>query len=398
MDHMPAFHPFAGVRYDTRRVSLDDVTAPPYDVIDEDLRGELEAKSPYNAVRVELSRDEPERDRYQAARESLRSWIDEGVLVEDASPCFYIVKMGFHDERGQPRQTTGVIGALELCPIGEGGVLPHERTMSKPKSDRLDLLRVCRMNLSPIWVLSLGDGLSGLCEQPAPPDDRCTDELGVHHRLWRVDSPAAVEAMAETVGSAPVVIADGHHRYETALAFQEEERSVHGPGPHDFVMAMAVELAEEQLSVRPIHRLFSGLPEGTDIVELLDAAFEVAETAPPDESLPDRMVDSGSLALVTKSRCWLLRPRAETAAASEGLDTIAVEVARQSFPPHEVVFQHGTDHAVAAVASGRAQAAVLLRPATVEHIAAAARARTRMPEKTTFFYPKPRTGLVFRRV
>src|SRR4029077_1915435 len=130
--------------------------------------------------------------------------------------------MGFHDESGRPHQTSGVIGALELAVPGEGDVLPHERTMPKPKGDRLDLMRSCRANISPVWGLSLAEGLSALCEPSGPPTARCTDDDGVHHRIWRLEQPAVLEAISAAVGGAPVVIADGHHRYETALHYRDE--------------------------------------------------------------------------------------------------------------------------------------------------------------------------------
>lgn len=399
---VPRFDAFRGIRYNPELVDLDLVTAPPYDVIDEELRQRLEARSPYNAVRVELSRDEPTRDRYQAARCTFDEWLAEGVLAWDEELAFYVVRMGFHDERGRPRQTVGVIGALELAPIGGGEVLPHERTMPKPKGDRLHLLRACRANLSPIWGVSTAEGLSTLCELPGPPDARCTDELGVHHRLWRVTSPGTLEAIAETVASAPVIIADGHHRYETALAYRDEQRRAAAgqPGPYDLIMAFVVELVEEQLSVRPIHRLLSGLPEGFDLPAALAGFFEMVEAGPPgDERLAHRMQETGALGLITGTGSWLLRPVAETSAAADhDLDASLLEVALAGLPPHDLAFEHGVDNVVQAVEKGGAQAAILLRPAAVAQIAEAGRAGMRMPEKTTFFYPKPRTGLVFRRL
>ena len=398
---MPRFEPFAGLRYDTDRVDLDLVTAPPYDVIDEEGRQRLEALSPWNAVRVELSRDEPGRDRYQVALDHFEGWQGEDVLVADPDPSFYVVRMGFHDEQGGPRQTTGVVGALEVGALGESGVLPHERTMPKPKGDRLDLLRACRANLSPIWGLSLAEGLSGLFDVAGPPDARCTDELGVHHRLWRVSQPGVVDTIAGAVASTPVVIADGHHRFETARAYREEQRAANGgaPGPYDLVMTYVVELADEQLSVRAIHRLLGGLPAGLDLVAALEPFFEPTPADGPDETLLARMSEAGSLALVTPAGRWLLRPRPETDAAAEHrLDSSRLAVALAALPEHELWFQHGWDNVVRAVDKGEAQAGVLLRPATVAQIADTAHLGTPMPEKTTFFYPKVRTGLVFRRL
>lgn len=394
---MPRFEPFAGLRYDPAAVDLDAAIAPPYDVVSPDDQASLEARSAYNSIRVELPRDEVGLDRYQAAARLLTEWQGAGVLVTDDEPSFYVYRMGFHDDDGRPRQTSGVIGALGLVEPGGPGsdILPHERTTPKAKSDRLDLLRATRTNLSPIWGLSLAEGLSALCELPGPPDGRATDTEGVHHRLWRVTQPGIVAAMAEAVGSAPVVIADGHHRFETALAYRDEAGP--GPGAHDLVMAYVVELTEEQLSVRPIHRLITGLPDDIDFPAVLEPFFDVFTDDGPLEGITTRMTDAGALALVTGAGTWLLRPRPETEAeAEQDLDSCRLEVALASLPAHVLTFQHGWDLAGRAVDKGDAQAAVLLRPATVAQIAESGHAGRRMPPKTTFFHPKPRTGLVFR--
>ena len=398
---MPRFEPFAGVRYDPARVDLDDVIAPPYDVIGPDERARLEARSPWNVVRIDLSEPEGGRDRYDNACHLFYEWLEQGVLVADESPAFYVYRMGFHDEQGRPRQTAGVIGALELSVPGQGDVLPHERTMSKPKDDRLNLMRACRANLSPVWGLSLAAGLSSLCELPGPPDARGTDEEGVHHRLWRIVQPGVVDAIMSAVASSPVVIADGHHRYETALAYRDEQRAAgSGPGPHDLLMAYIVELSDEQLTVRPIHRLVSGLAPGLDLVDALSPYFDAFDAGPVSgaATLPARMTDAGSLAMVTRDQTWLLRPRPHAFTERTDLDSSRLAAALDALPDHDVAYQHGVDAVVAAVEKGDAQAGFLLRPATVAQIAAAARARLRMPAKTTFFFPKPRTGLVFRRL
>lgn len=394
---MPRFEPFAGLRYNTDAVELDRVVAPPYDVIGPEERQVLERRDPHNVVHIDLPRDEPGRDRYTAAGSRLAEWLAGQVLLTDDGPSFYVYRMGYHDTDGRPRQTSGVIGALELSVPGEGDVLPHERTMSKPKDDRLNLLRSCRANLSPIWVLSLAGGLAGLCELPGPPDARCTDDAGVHHRLWRITQPGIVSAIADAVASAPVVIADGHHRYETALAYRDERRGEGaGPGDHDLLMAYAVELADEQLTIDPIHRLVNGLAPDVDLVVALSEWFEPFDAGPPTESLPARMQDAGALALVTPGQSWLLKPR--DGADDPRSDAEHLDAVLDSLPSHELSYQHGVDNVLALVDKGEAQAGLLLRPVSVDQMEAAARAGRRLPEKTTFFYPKPVTGLVFRRL
>src|SRR3954454_23660095 len=169
---MPRFEPFAGLRYNPDAVELDRGVAPPYDVIGPEERHALEQRDDHNVVHIDLPRDEPERDRYTAAGCRLDEWLAQHVLEQDDGPSFYVYRMGYHDADGRPRQTSGVIGALGLVKPGAPGsdILPHERTTPKAKSDRLDLLRATATNLSPIWGLSLTDGLSALSELPGPPD------------------------------------------------------------------------------------------------------------------------------------------------------------------------------------------------------------------------------------
>jgi uncharacterized protein (DUF1015 family) len=402
---VPRFEPFAGIRYDLDRVDLDDVVAPPYDVIGPADQAALEARSPFNIVHVDLAREQNGRDRYAMACSRFDEWLAEGILRPDPEPAFYAYRMGYHDVDGHSRQIVGVLGALELTAPGEGDVLPHEETQHRIRDDRLRLLRACRADLSPVWGLSMAEGLTELSTaSPGAPVARCTDEEGVHHRLWRLSRPAVMAAVAETVSSAPVVIADGHHRYATALAHRDERRAARGGGrgDDDLVLALVCELADGQAGVRPIHRVVSGLPDDVDLLAALDPFFDVvpAEVDPAD--LPERMAEAGGLGLVmAPGRAWLLLPRAREGRGPDDdspPDTALLDEALTTFPPHSLAFEHSLDSVLAQVASGNASAAVLLRPVDVRQIARAAVAGRRMPTKTTFFHPKPRTGMVFRRL
>ncbi|GAC1319634.1 MAG: DUF1015 domain-containing protein [Acidimicrobiales bacterium] len=395
---MPRFEPFRGLRYGPDATDLSGVVCPPYDVISATDRQALVAEHENNCVRLELPEAEGELSPYDVAAATLGAWRhDGGPLVTDDTPAFYIYRMGFKDDQGRPRQTSGVLGALGLEPPGTG-ILPHERTTPKDKQDRLDLLRETRTNLSPIWGLSLAAGLAGLCEPDGPPDAKATDPDGVHHRLWRVTQPGTLKAIADAVASAPVVVADGHHRFEVALTYQAEQRALgREQGPHDAVMAFVVELSEEQLAVGAIHRLLSGLPAGFEPTTALTEWFEVTPTDPPDASIADRQAAAGSLVWVGDGAAWLLRPKPELVdAAEQDLDSSRLDVVLAALPDVEVRYQHGWSNIVEAVAAGTADAGVLLRPATVAQIADVAHQRDRMPPKTTFFMPKPATGLVFR--
>lgn len=395
---MPRFEPFAALRYSSD-LPLDEVISPPYDVIDEAERGRLEHRSPFNSVRVELPQPDGTLDRYQAAAALLDQWRATGVLLRDDTPSFYAYRLEFADEDGLPRHTSGVLGALELSKPGEGDVLPHERTMSKPKDDRLNLLRAAQANLSPVWGLSMASGLAKLSVVDGPPTASAIDDDGVRHQLWRITDPEQLTAITETVASAPVVIADGHHRFETALAYRDERRQANAGQPgdsaahdYDFLMALIVELVDDELTVEAIHRLITGLADGFDVVAALEPFFDSAPVASVREL-------GGAMGVVTPDGVWRLEPRPDTTARAEhDLDSSRLDVALATFPEHELSYQHGRELVASAVDEGRAQAGVLLRPATVAQIAETGRTRTRMPEKTTFFYPKLRTGLVFREV
>jgi len=378
------------------------VVAPPYDVVGPEEQAALEARSPFNVVRIDLPREEGGTDRYTAAGRRFDEWLAAGVLRTDDEPGFYAYRMGYHDTDGVSRQIVGVLGALEVVAPGEGDVLPHEETQHKVRDDRLRLLRACRADLSPVWGLSTAEGLTELATAAGgAPVARCTDEEGVHHRLWRLTQPGVVEAMAQTVGSSPVVIADGHHRYATALAHRDEVRAARGRagGDEDLMLALVCELRDGQASVRPIHRIVAGLPEGFDVLGALEPFFEpLAADGLPE--LPERMAEAGGLGLaLAPDRTWVLQPRSGPEGSTEDVppDTVLLDRALAAFPAHTLTFDHSLDSVAAIVASGQVSAAVLLRPVDVRQIAATARAGRRMPTKTTFFHPKPRTGMVFRR-
>ena len=393
---MARFEPFPALRYDLARVELDRVVAPPYDVIDAAQRAALAGRDPHNAVRVDLP-DEAEGDtRYARAGETLSAWRAEGILVTDERPSFTVYRMTATDEDGAPRRTTGVIGALELTPPGTD-ILPHEHTTPKAKSDRLDLLRGTRANLSAIWGLSLAKGLTDLLPVEDPPLADVVDEDGVRHTVWRVDDPDTCRAITAAVGEQPVVVADGHHRYETSLAYRAEREAADGAaGAAGATMAYVVELVEDELTVHAIHRLLSGLDPTADLVAALAPWFDQAGAPPADVPVTAAMVEAGCLVLVLPDREVLLRPRPDALESARDLDSSRLDVALAALGGVEVRYQHGVADVRAAVASGEAQAGVLLRPATVAQIEATAHGGDRMPPKTTFFHPKPKTGLVFR--
>ena len=303
------------------------------------------------------------------------------------------------DDAGVERRTTGVIGALELSPPGTD-ILPHEHTTKKAKSDRLDLLRSCRANLSAIWGLSLAKGLTDLLPVDDAPLADVVDEDGVRHTVWRVDDPATCAAISAAVAEQPVVVADGHHRYETSLAYKAERaeaptatrarrggharlrrgagrgrahRARHPPPHHRPPRRTSTSSPRWRRGSRPSARRPTGVPITTAMV---DAGLPRAR--PPGRR--------GAAAARGPTR-WPTRATSTRAASTSP---------SPRSPTHDLRFQHGVANVRGAVASGAAQAGVLLRPATVAQIEATAHGGERMPPKTTFFHPKPKTGLVFR--
>jgi uncharacterized protein (DUF1015 family) len=394
------FDAFRGIRYNLDEVRIDDVVAPPYDVVTPQRRAELAARSPFSVVHV----DQPEEDRgdgaYDDAADTFRQWQAQGTLRTDANPSMYVYRMDYVDDRGRATRTIGVIGALEVSPASEGAVLPHEQTTPKAKTDRLSLIRATKANLSPIWGLSPASGLTALLELDQPADAQWRASDGTQHGLWAVDDPAAIARITQSIAAAPVLIADGHHRFEVSLQYRREQRAANGdrPGAYDSVMAFVVELADDELTVLPIHRLIDGLPAGFAIADAFAPAFTLQAIDFDSATIASEMATAGSLALLTADRAWLMTPRPEAMAGVRDLDSSRLDHALTSFPPHALTYQHGIDHVQAAVREGTADAGVLLRPVPLPQIEAIAHGGERMPPKSTFFNPKPSTGAVFMSV
>lgn len=371
-------------------------------MISPDERADLVALDAHNVVRIDLPiAEDGADDPYLRAAQLWHQWRQERVLVTDEAPTLTVYRMESTDDDGRPRRTTGVIGALALSPPGADGILPHEFTTPKAKSDRLDLLRATSANLSPVWGLSPAPGLTALLDVEEPPLLRFTDPDDVTHSVWLLDDPARLAAISAAVGAHPVVIADGHHRYETSLAYLDERKATEADGGAPAggatsVLCFVVELAEDELTVDPIHRLLSGLPGGFDLLAALEPFFVLESFDLGATGTVERLETEGGLGIVLPSGTWLARPRPETMAATRDLDSSRLDVALAALPDPTVTYQHGVEHVRSAVAAGTAQAGVLLRPATVAQIVGIAHGGERMPPKTTFFAPKPRTGIVFR--
>jgi uncharacterized protein (DUF1015 family) len=391
---VPRFTPFPALRY--RDAEVDDLIAPPYDVLSVSDLDELAARSPWNITHVDVPRETAGPGRYETAGATLRDWIDSGVMKFDESPTFTIYRMRFVDASGTARDIAGVLGGLEVVDDGAGGVLPHERVTPKASTDRLDLTRATRANMSPVWGLSLASGLTELLAEPGEPIASVTVD-GVEHVVERVSDPDRVEAIAARVGSDDVLIADGHHRYGISRTYRDEVRAANGdqPNPADDTLAFVNELVADQLSVEAIHRLYHDV-DLDDLLGALDAMFERSPAGAPGADTLSTMDRDGVLCLVDPdgSAHWLA-PRPGAFDGIRALDGAWLEHALADVH-HAVTYQHGVEHAVDAVTSGAAVAAVLIRPVSVAEIERTAREGVLMPPKSTFFTPKLRTGLVIR--
>ena len=388
---VPRFEPFAAIRYATD--DLASVIAPPYDVLSDADVDALEARSLHNVVRIDVPRGSE--DRYDRAAKTMRGWLDEEILVVDAQLSFTIYRMRFTDSAGARRDIAGVLGALEVVDLETGGVLPHERTTAEASTDRLDLTRATVANLSPVWGLSLSTGLTELLAEPGEALGAVTD-AGVEHVVERVTDPKRIAAIRDKLAADDVLIADGHHRYGVSRSYRDEVREATGrtDTPAELTLAFVNELIEEQLSVEAIHRVYSNIDE-TDLAEALARSFELIPTDRPSPATLATMATDDFLVLSTREGSWRLQAKPGRFDGVRALDGGWLETALADVPL-TVNYQHGLDETLSEVDSGRASAAVLIRPVSVAEIERTAREGLLMPPKSTFFTPKLKTGFVIR--
>ena len=392
---MPRFEPFQALRY-RRNVDLHDVCSPPYDVLSDADRLALATAHANNIVLIDMPVSATG-NAYEHAATVLKQWMSDGVMVRDETPSFTLYRMRFTDSTGKPRNVVGVIGALEVVDEGAGGVLPHERTTPKAKTDRLELTRATDANLSPVWGLSLAAGLSTLLTEPAELLGELTDDLGVVHSVERVTDDARIAAISAAIAAHPVVIADGHHRYAISRTYRDEtrERTNSTTTGAELTLTYINELIDEQLSVAAIHRLYEGITY-KQLAAALSPFFTINDADPVGETTLSQMIERGSLCLVAKTgRTHWLTPIAEKFAGIRNLDSAYLEHALSSVQ-HEVRYQHGVSEVQRELQTSDATAAILIRPVSVAEIQRTANEGLLMPPKSTFFTPKLRTGFVLR--
>jgi uncharacterized protein (DUF1015 family) len=423
---MAEIQPLTALRYEPAVAGpLQELIAPPYDVIDADQRAELVARSPYNVVAIDLP-DGEGGDPYAAAAATLQRWRTEGAVVEDDGPALWILRQDYTGPDGRTMTRQGFLTAVRVTEYGPGRIRPHERTHPGPKEDRLRLTRATQANLSPIFSL-YSDPQQRAWNALAPfaagaPWGDAVDDEGTRNQLWRVDDPATIATVQEALADAELLIADGHHRYETARAYADE---IGGEGPHRYVLMCLVALQDPGLTVYPTHRLVGDTtPEQREaLARVLRADFTIEMVDDLDPTEDDGTGSGGNepgspLTLGYFSREFgeplrlILNDQATADAALPGkpqsyreLDSAVLEALLLKGPLeltdddishlHRFGYARTAEQARALVQDGTFDLAFVLRPTPVQQVRDVAEAGESMPPKSTYFYPKLPTGLLF---
>jgi uncharacterized protein (DUF1015 family) len=417
--------PFRALHYNQAAVgNLADVVAPPYDVIDAVQLDQLYARSPLNVVRLILNRSE---DRYSVAAAELSAWRQNGIIVQDDTPCLHYYVQDFTLSDGRSRTRRGVIGVVRLEPFEAGNIRPHEKTFSAAKQDRMRLIEACRTNLSPIFSLypERCEAVAGIEERfgEQSPWIDLTDDTGQRNRVWRLADEQSIEAIVSGLKETTLFIADGHHRYETALAYRNRLAAAgrSAPGaPHNFILMYLASMDDPGLVILPTHRVLrrTGALTGKDWWKRLEPHFEM-EVIRERPELSSRLSDSrpgeaiglyhhGSaqpLLLRLRSSRFVDELLRDMHPAVRRLDVTLLDafVLRRlldvdcstAAQEGQLLYTHEDASAFAAVDHEGAAAAFFVRAPTVREVQAVCLSGHTMPEKSTYFYPKLLSGLVF---
>ncbi|MBA2631011.1 MAG: DUF1015 domain-containing protein [Thermoleophilaceae bacterium] len=417
---MAEIQPLRTLRYEPATAGpLEDVIAPPYDVIDDELRARLLARSPNNVVEIDLPRANGS-DPYEHAAATMRDWRERGVLVREDEPAVWVLRQDYTAPDGRPSTRTGFLARVRVEDYGAGRIRPHERTHPGPKEDRLRLTRATRTNLSPIFSLfddpegAAGEALGRAAT--GEPFASAADHEGTGNVIWRISEPDALAALQGALDSAELLIADGHHRYETARVFADE---VGGEGEHRYVLMLLCSLSDPGLTIFPTHRLLTGLKadeaKQLAIREVLTRDFEIEPLDDPAhlEGPPGQPVSFGYMDSFHRAPYRVtLKDQSVADAALAGkpdayrrVDTAVLEalVLQGALGMSEDDISHlrgldyskNLDDAIDAVQSARADAGFFMRPTPVDQVRQVAEAGESMPPKSTYFFPKVPTGLVF---
>ncbi|MGC9221666.1 MAG: DUF1015 domain-containing protein [Solirubrobacteraceae bacterium] len=417
---MADVQPLRALHYATELTGgLQDVVAPPYDVIDDAMRSALGARSPHNVVEIDLPVVADGGDPYEHAAFTLASWRKLGVVVQDQTPAIWPLEQDYIGPDGRSRTRRGFFARVRVEDYGPGRIRAHERTHPGPKEDRLRLTRATQANLSPIFALYSDPAQEAWAALSAntggsEPWAQTTDTDGTINRLWRVENPDAIAAVQRVTANAELLIADGHHRYETARVYAEE---IGGEGAHRYVLMCLVALEDPGLTVFPTHRLISNLDAARwrTLDQALHAHFDITELRNNAELAPaaGSAVELGYIDVRSKRPLRLrLTDSAAVDAALPGcsaayrqLDTAVTEAlllkGALAMTDSQIDHLDGLGYArddgqaLEQVLNGNRDAALLMAPTPVSRIRDIAASGEIMPPKSTFFYPKIPTGLLF---
>ncbi len=408
--------PFRGLRYNTTKVDgIENVIAPPYDVIKTEERLALETRHPANIIRLILSQpcddDTPDANQYTRAAALMNQWISDNTLVQDTTPYYYIYDQSFNAPDGKNYTRRALIALVKLEPFENKVILPHEKTHAGPKADRLNLMRECHANLSPIFLLyadpvgEIEEIMQGFTDAHAPEID-CSEIFGSTHQLWCLDDAERNGKIQNLFASKPLLIADGHHRYETALAFREEmaQKVANAKASgYDYMMMNLVRMESPGLAVLAIHRLLDNLsPEQiSHAMAKLPEVFEVHEIDTQANLMAKLDALKGKSAAVgmytTDNNYRLLIPNSTIPRQLDVTlvqDTLIKKMFQIETLAEHISYTAYADDAIAHVKGGSNRAAILMNPTPVEQVLDVAMAGSTMPQKSTYFYPKMATGFV----
>ncbi len=441
--------PFRAYRYNPNRVDFKKVIAPPYDVISPAKQDHLYGLSPFNVVRLILNKKEPADDAtfntYSRARDAFNGWIQEQVLMRDDTPCFYIYRQSYKAPDGPSnnagsasrRERYALLGKIKAEPFEKGLIIPHEKTLKGPRADRMNLIKMIHANLSPVFGLYQDQGgetyrkIAGAASG-APVFD-LVDEDGIGQTMWVVSDPAICKEISESLRDKKIYIADGHHRYETSLEYSqvkraEEKTPPKGSQPYDYTLMAFVSFSDPGFMVMPTHRLMIQLTMPQEqFLKALDSHFKIDELNPSLSSAPSaqpladeftKLIDNASdlpvrIGLVFKDKSYLLTlkdPQAAKKVLAWDKPDICLDLNVNilghlvfakllNFPEDKwegnLKFEHEANPAIEAVKKGEVEAAFILKAAPIAMLEKLGAVQERMPQKSTYFYPKLASGIVF---
>ena len=436
MDNSPAittqldFQPFRAWRYNTDRVDVSTVLAPPYDVISAEKQQKLYDRSPFNCIRLILNKkeasDNEQKNGYTRARDDFQKWQEEGVLVQENVPSFYVYRQTFKDPvTGLIKNRSALLGRVRLEPFEKGIIVPHEKTLSGPKADRMKLLKTVKANFSPVFGLYKDEGFEvrSIIKDPMNSRDifEVEDDDAIVHTLRAIEEPDILTSLHRSLESRTVYIADGHHRYETALEYAKWKRQEMYARPKsvftfDYMYMALVSFDDPGFIVLPTHRILTKLGmEGSEAILRLGEYFKVEKVSLSKlKEMTASYDEEGKVfGLVLKEGCFLLTMIEKAQAKARmvlnkpeiwynlNVNVLAHLIFAELLGLKEerwesvLKFEHTVDGAVEFLNKGQAEAVFLLQPPRVDMLEKMGAVNERMPQKSTYFYPKLATGLIF---